>query len=191
MKSDVIEVSSREDRTGLVLELAERTAVYQKLSHKSALHLRLLAEEMMSMMRAIVGDVKGRFWIESEDGQYELHLRAETDVDWLERERLLSASSSGRNEAERGFMGKLRAFFGPAEGLPVLFDLCPDGIYSDMTWSMRSYEEQIRRFRRQKRAGAAEAWDELDKSVAAKVADDIKVSIRSGAVEMVMLKKLV
>ena len=143
MKSDVIEVSSREDRTGLVLELAERTAVYQKLSHKSALHLRLLAEEMMSMMRAIVGDVKGRFWIESEDGQYELHLRAETDVDWLERERLLSASSSGRNEAERGFMGKLRAFFEPAEGLPVLFDLCPDGIYSDMTWSMRSYEEQI------------------------------------------------
>ena len=71
MKSDVIEVSSREDRTGLVLELAERTAVYQKLSHKSALHLRLLTEEMMGMMRSITGETEGQPVREAQGGHRE------------------------------------------------------------------------------------------------------------------------
>ena len=35
-----------------------------------------------------------------------------------------------------------------------------------------------------------EAWDELEKSVVSHVADDIKVSIRSGTVEMIIIKKL-
>ncbi len=38
---------------------------------------------------------------------------------------------------------------------------------------------------------AREAWDELEKSVVAKVADDVKVSILGRVVEMIILKKLV
>jgi len=37
---------------------------------------------------------------------------------------------------------------------------------------------------------AKEAWDELEKSVVTHVADDIRVSIRNGNVEMVILKKM-
>ena len=61
MKSDVISVSSMKDQTDAVMEQAEKVAVYQGLSTKNALHLRLLAEEMMSMMRAITGDVRGQY----------------------------------------------------------------------------------------------------------------------------------
>ena len=35
-----------------------------------------------------------------------------------------------------------------------------------------------------------EAWDELEKSVVSHVADEVKVSIRSGTVEMIIYKKL-
>ena len=42
----------------------------------------------------------------------------------------------------------------------------------------------------QKRKGAAEAWDELEKSVVAHVADDVKVSIHGRTVEMVIIKAL-
>ena len=76
MKSDVINVSSKADQIEKVLSQAERVAVYQQLSPKAALRLRLLAEEMMSLVRAISGEVEGKFWIENEGSEYELHLLA-------------------------------------------------------------------------------------------------------------------
>lgn len=189
MKSDIIKVSSREDRVDPVLDQAERAAAYRGLRGRSALQLRLLAEEMMSMMRSVVGEVVGEFWIESEGDDFELHLRAETNVDAYKREKLLSAATSGKNEAERGFMGKLRAFFAPAEGAPVLCNLCPDGMFTDMTWTMSAYQAQIRQYIEQSREGAQESWDELEKSVVAHVADEVKVSIRDGHVEMTVFKR--
>ena len=63
MKSDVIEVSTRQDNTDLVLETADRVAGYYSLPEKSAMYLRLLTEEMMGMVRAIAGEVTGEFWI--------------------------------------------------------------------------------------------------------------------------------
>lgn len=190
MKSDVIVISGKGDRTEAVLAQAERVADYQKLSPKGALHLRLLAEEMMSMMRAITGDVNGEFWIENKGEQYELHLHVKTLMDYQKREQLLSASASGKNEANRGLMGKIRAFFEPTEGVPMLLGVSPDGMGSEMAWTMRAYQHQVQLYVRQNVAGAAEAWDELEKSVVAHVADDVKVSILGPDVEMTIFKKL-
>lgn len=36
---------------------------------------------------------------------------------------------------------------------------------------------------------AEEAWDELEKSIVAKLADDVQVGIRSGKVELVIRKR--
>ncbi len=190
MKSDVIVISGKEDRTEAVLTQTARVSAYQKLSYKSTLHLRLLAEEMMSMMRAIMGDVNGEFWIENKGKQYELHLHVKTAVDIQKREQLLSASTSGKNEAERGLMGKIRAFFEPVQGVPMYLNASPDGMGSEMVWSMRAYQQQIQQYVEQNRAGAAEAWDELEKSVVAHVADDVKVSIFGRDVEMTIFKEL-
>ena len=190
MKSDVIVISGKEDRTEAVLNQASRVAAYQKLSYKSALHIRLLAEEMMSMMRAIIGDVSGEFWIENKGKNYELHLHVLTSMDVQKREQLLSASTSGKNEAERGLMGKIRAFFEPVQGVPMYLTASPDGMGAEMVWSMRAYQQQIQQYVDQNLAGAAEAWDELEKSVVAHVADDVKVSIRGRDVEMIIFKEL-
>ena len=190
MKSDVIILAGREDRTEAVLAQAERVAEHQKLSPKGALHLRLLAEEMTSMMRAITGDVNGEFWIQNQGEQYELHLHATTAMDVQKREQLISASTSGKNEAHRGLMGKIRAFFEPVEGIPMVLDVSQDGMNPEMVWTMRSYQHQVQLYVRQNLAGAAEAWDELEKSVVAHVADDVKVSIRGRDVEMTIFKKL-
>ena len=189
MKSDVIAVSSARDNTDAVMLQAEKVAAYQGLSSKNALHLRLLAEEMMSMMRAIAGDVDGDFWIENAGDQYELHLRVVTAMDMFKRERLLAASTSGKNEANRGFMGKIRALFEPMEDVPIFFDMSMDGLGADSTWTMHAYQEQIRSYVEENRPGAADAWDELEKSVVAHLADDVKVSINGREVEMVIYKK--
>jgi hypothetical protein len=190
MKSDVIMISGKGDPTEAVLSQAERVAVHQNLSNKNALHLRLLAEEMTSMVRAIAGEVNGEFWIENEGKQFELHLHVKTPMDFYKRERLLSAASTGKNEAERGLMGKIRSFFEPTDGVPVLLDISPDGMGSDMVWTMRAYQHQVQQYVQQNLEGAAEAWDELEKSVVTHVADDVKVCIRGRDVEMTIFKKL-
>ena len=190
MKSDVIVFSGSGDRTEAVLDQAERVATYRKLSGKGALHLRLLAEEMMSMMRAVTGEVYGEFWIENAGEDYELHLHTVTAMDYEKREQLLSASTSGVNEANRGLMGKIRAFFEPLEGVPMYLDLTPSGAGSEMVWSMCAYQQQLRQNVSRNVQGSAEAWDELEKSVIAHVADEVKVSIRGRDVEMIVYKKL-
>ena len=63
MKTDKISVSSQGARMGAALEQADKVAAYKGLSAKNALHLRLLAEEMLGMMRSIAGEADGEFWI--------------------------------------------------------------------------------------------------------------------------------
>ena len=190
MKSDVIRVSSRGDEIDRVLMTAEKVAEYQTLSHKSALHLRLMAEELMNLMRAITGDVLGEFWIENKRNIYELHLKVQTLMDFSQREKLLAASKSGKNEAAKGFTGRLRSFFEPIDGIPVIFGFNAEGVYTDVSWSMHAYQQELQRHLEEKNTGAREAWDELEKSVLSHIADDIRVSIRGREVEMVIFKKM-
>ena len=193
MKTDVIVVSNKGDKLDAALAQVEKVAGYKNLSHKSALHLRLLAEEMLGMMNSVAGNVEGEFWIEDENDVYQLHLQVETDMDSEKRKQLISASTSGQNEANRGIMGKIRAFFEPEDNFPVYFDssLFPeDGMYETTSWSMSLYREQLELYLRQDRKGAQEAWDELEKSVVAHVADDVKVAIRGRTVEMTIVKKM-
>ncbi len=191
MKSDVIEVTSMEDRTDLVLDMTDRVSAYHGLSDTNARHLRLLTEEMMGMMRAITGEVNGEFWIETRKrNQFELHLLVRTKVDPAKRSQLLSASTTGKNEANRGFMGKIRAFFEPLEDVPPLLGMSPDGVPSNLNWSMQTYQQQVQECVRQNKEGARQAWDELEKSLVAHVADEVKVSIRGFDVEMTAYKKM-
>ena len=119
MKTDVIVISSNGDNMEAVLGQVDALATYKALSPKNAMYLRLLAEETMALMRAITGDLEGKFWIEDRDGVFELHLKVVTLIDEEKRAQLLSASTTGKNEATRGFMGKIRAFFQPSAGAPV------------------------------------------------------------------------
>ena len=190
MKSDVILVSNTGDQIAAVLEQTEKAAVYKDLSHKCAVHVRLLAEEMMGMMRAIAGEAEGKFWIESEGDVFELHLQVQKNMDAWQRKQLLSASSSGVNEANRGLMGKIRMFFEPTDLAPVFYDILPGGWDGEMNWTMCAYQEEVLRAVQQSREEAAEAWDELEKSVVSHVADDVKVSIRDHDAEMIVFKKI-
>ncbi len=199
MKTDVILISSKGARMENALNEVDKVADYKGLSAKNRLHLRLLTEEMMGMMRSLTGESEGEFWIEDSDQEYDLHLRVVTPMDSVKREQLLAASSSGKNESARGLMGRLRDFFdrGADEDIAsISTPLMLQGMYDyssqptlDWEWSMLRYEEALSSQVRQNASGAKEAWDELEKSVVAHVADDVKVSIRGREVEMTIIKK--
>jgi len=55
---------------------------------------------------------------------------------------------------------------------------------------MEDYREQLRQYRAQNAEGSQEAWDELEKSVVSRVADDVRVSIMGRTVEMTIVKEM-
>ena len=200
MKTDKITISSRGKRMEAALEQVDKVIAYKGLTGKGALHLRLLTEEMMGLMRSITGAEEGQFWIEDEDQEYQLHLQVRTRLSGEKREQLLGVSSSGKNESAKGLMGKLRDFFdwGSDEDLadfssPLLMTEMfehSSSMVLNMEWSMRQYEAALYTRMEKNDPAAREEWDELEKSVVKNVADDVKVYIRNGVVEMVILKKL-
>ena len=192
MKTDVMVVSNSGARMEEALNQVSKVAAYKGLSPRNTLHLRLLAEEMLGLMRSIAGELDGEFWIEDNDDVYELHLKVRTLIDEEQRRQLIAASTGGKNEAARGLMGRLRSFFDLSGGAPVMHGLFMPGSTlapESMTWSMVDYRGQLEQYAK-KDPAALEAWDELEKSVVKNVADDVRVYIRSGIVELVILKKL-
>ena len=195
MRTESIVVSGEGEPMEAALNMTAAVASGDGLSRKNGLHLRLLTEEMMGMMRSITGQSEGEFWIEREDGEYRLHLRVAARMGRKEREQLLAASSSGVNEATRGIMGKIRAFFefgdgeAPAFSSPFMLGNSAQ-MYGSVAWSMADYREELEQYRAQRREGAEDAWDELEKSVVSRVADDVRVSVRGRDAELIIVKKM-
>ena len=200
MKTDVITVSSRGNRMDAALAQVDKVCAYKGLNGKNSLHLHLLAEEMMGMMRSITGETNGQFWIEDEDDVYSLHLAVNTSMNSGKRDQLLSAATSGKNESAKGLMGRLRDFFDRESDedvaalsssllMPEMYDQFSSPTLA-MEWTMARYESGLASRVEQDDPAAKEAWDELEKSVVAHVADDVKVSIRGRSVEMIIIKKL-
>jgi hypothetical protein len=199
MKSDVIVVNSKGSAIESALNQVDAVAVYKKLSPKGSLQLHLLTEELIGMISSVTGETMGEYWIEEDDGLYQLHLRVLTRMSSHKREKLLSATTSGKNDAARGFFGRLRDLFDrDADSDVVAFTpLMAEGFYDsgsatahDLEWSMSRYRDEVGIHREQKEIAAIDAWDELEKSVVAHVADEVKVFIRGDEVEMVIYKKL-
>ena len=200
MKSDVIHVTNDGAGFDQALAQAEAVARFRDLDHRGALHLRLLTEEMMGMMRAMTGEREADFWIESGDGVVDLHLAVQTPMNAEMRKKLLSASTSGENSAAKGVTGKLRdlfeQFIEPENGnLPSDLVTGMDYAYAGGDfgtlsvaaaglWSMNRYKAAVKEGR-----APVEDWDELEKSVVARLADEIKIGIAGHDVEMVISKK--
>ncbi|MBQ3303722.1 MAG: hypothetical protein IJH03_04185 [Clostridia bacterium] len=200
MISDIIAITSTGENLNAALDLYRKVAAYSDLSPKGALHLRLLAEEMLSMMRSITGEVSGKFWIEAEDGEYKLHLLVNAALTKEKREELLNASTSGKNEATRSFMGRIRDFFFRGMNDEIAsYNTAVLGAgaaskgfmpVTDWEWSLLRYQDTLSALK-EKEPEAADAWDELEKSVVSNVADNVKVSIKGFETEMTIIKKLV
>ena len=201
MISDIIHISKMDDTSNdKALDLSRRVSQYKELSRKGTMHLRLLTEELLGMMRTVTGESNGQFWIEASGDEYRLHLKVDTLIGSKERKELLSAASSGKNEASKTLMGRLAEFFfrDADEGIanfnnPLLASGTGSGAalpVSDWEWSLAVSRNNLTPKVAEKDAVALEAWDELEKSVVTHVADDVKVFIKGGGTEVVLIKKM-
>ena len=202
MKTDVIVISPMGDGMAEALRQTEMAGTYRALTPKESLRLRLLSEEMMGMLRTIVGDIPANYWVEAEDKRFSLHLSTKARMNADMREELLKTATSGKNDAVKGFMSRIRDVFTQL-GEPDSAAISPmeygfsfvdvDSFDASMGvtthgllygWSMREYRNELSLHR----AEEPEKWDELEKSITARLADEVKIFIRGKAVEMVIEK---
>ena len=200
MRSDIYELDRLSSDYRAIPAEAEKVAVYNGLDKKSTLRLRLLAEEMICMLPQLLIYGKGRFWIENKGSSYELHLSVTPyDMNASDRDKILSVSKSGKNAAVKGIIGKICASVEiMLENKAKLAVTDPYGFYAmgaasidpitdEMAWSLMNY---INAFdSEEEKQNRSEAWDELEKSIIANLADDVVVGVLNGKVDIVVKKK--
>ena len=201
--TDKVKITNSGSGMTEALNITEKAADLLNLSTKDALRARLLAEETLSMVRAVTGTFSADFWIELEDRMFSIKLMAKSELDYPKRKELLSVSTTGKNTARLGIMEKVRGIieagiYGVEESFRLqaeygtgmlgygVLGVPDDGLGDAMlAWSMQKYRADIEA----KGDEEADSVDELEKSIIANIADDVKVGISKDSLELEVMKK--
>lgn len=202
MKSEKVSINGAGDGIKYALLITEGIGEECLLEKKQILQLRLLAEELFGMIQNLAGDIKANYWIEYDERQFGIHMKADLELTEDLRKQFLSISSTGENAATKSFMGKIRVMIAETLFLTQPADTNSfSGLSMEITdvaalgaggmsylWSLDKYKDEAKK-QADDNEDASEAWDELEKSIVAKIADEVSVKIVGSSVEIIVNKK--
>lgn len=177
MKTDVISINNYGGDLSGIFSRTEKAAEEAGLNDTEKLELRLLAEETISLLHSVSGQINAGFWIEWEDKDFTLHLSSRQKLGNIQRNQLISSTTSGANEAAKTFLGKLRDIF--EQALCVDNDLTNYYGINGVSFSVDISDEIIE----------SAKWDQYERSILLSVADNVKIGIKGGVVDMSISKK--
>ena len=211
MQTKKIYVNGEEERIAAAMEKTMEFAAHCGLSRKEALRMRLITEELLGLLSGITDkDFMAYFWIDGDPEACEFHLLGKTEMNARVRSELLASSTSGKNAAAVGIMGRIRDMIAAsmlaggddeeqADASPS--DFYDAGVELDSPiegmkiWKLTNYRESFRGNGEEdfledgeEEDGAREYWDELERSIIANIADDVHVGIQKDKVEIVVYK---
>ena len=173
MKTDVIAIDHQGNGFQDAVDAAVKAAEYRRLNEQDANHLNLIANEMISLLTAVRRDMQAQFWVESEGMAFTLHMTTEAALNKDERYHLISMASSRKNEITNRFLGRLVDAFERAIAAEAVHD------YADEPEDLPEYLDYH---------PDDPEWDGYEKSVLKQYSDNIKIFIRGGLAEMIVLK---
>ncbi len=201
MKTEKIHVDNKGAGIEDALAMTEEFAKNCSLTEKQRIHLRLIAEELLGMVKTIGGEYDADMFLDGDERSCRITLAGKMKMSLQKREELLRSSSSGKNAAYRGVMDRvkeemeiywLRLEEGAEDSTGVDYgvdDLIGFDSRSEHKtpgdWKLSEYKGSVERQNDSERIAA---WDELEKSIVANLADDISVGIRGERVEVVITK---
>ena len=211
--SSQIFLASNEDALEKAYIKVDKCAEELKLKNKDTLRVKLLLEETIGMFEEMTDAFTALLWVEKYKNQCAIKLIGNTKIDAETKVDLLSVSSTGNNSLARGFMGKIKDIIETSilnyesvmklnqqyNGIPVNY--AGLGVYSDiglatnpvafsgMMWSMNDYKQSLEEGKASNE-GMLAAWDELEKSIVANIADDVIVGVDKDKVQITMIYKL-
>lgn len=211
--SGQIYLSSNEESLERAYNLVDKCVTDIGLKNKDSLRVKLLLEETIGMFEEMTDGFTALLWVEKYKGQCAIKLIGNANIDADTKFDLLSVSSKGTNDLAHGFMGKIKDIIQTGvlnyeavmklqqqyNGMPVHY--AGLGVYSDtgvatnpaafsgMMWSMEDYRASLEKGKAED-AGMLAAWDELEKSIVANIADDVIVGVDKNKVQIKMIYKL-
>ena len=205
MVSDKFTVNNDAQRMAAARYVTESFAEQAGLDGRNALRLELLVEETLGMVKTMLDSFYGQIWFTADGRDVEIHFEATADMNADKKEELLSVSSTGKNVAAKGFMAKLGEMISGAlhsagrsidaygqETMKYGVVHAPElmAAYPDMMtiWTLQTYRVDLDQARTDGDF-AEEAWDELEKSIVAKLADDVAVGVRGDRIDLVIRKR--
>lgn len=195
MKTDIIKLSSDISSWEDALDETEKCGRYNNLGDTQVLKLRLLGEELMNLMKSIVGEFDGSYWIETKNNKFEVHVTADTQVSFLQRESLLYASKTSEEEQKKkGFFKTIiNVWKDYVETQSVILndpimqqriEIMGLGIDSGelalKSWSLNRYVETLPDDQKEK--------DDLEQFIVKSLADDILVSAKKDRASLVAVR---
>ena len=197
MKSNVCKIENGTKDLAAILRESEKVAVYNELTHKQTLQLRLICEEIDGMLPNMIDKFNGNLWIEFENGICKVNISLRFDEFTADKkDALLGIAKNKKNAAASGIVGKIRSVvenvFLDADAIRG-FDMstesfyCNSEYYGNMNyscyWSLEQYRSIVIKDKK------TDAWDELEKSVIASVADDVIVGVKGKQADIIIVKK--
>ena len=195
MKSNVCKIENGTRDLAVILKESERVAEYNCLTDMQALQLRLLCEEVDGMLPNIIDDFKGSLWIEYDNGICKVNVSIKIPELTAGRKRdLVEISSNKKNASATGIVGKIRCAVedfllneeeyvsSTSAGLFHHSTGFSDGVDYSYIWSLEQYKNTVNE------ETETVAWDELEKSVIASVADDVIVGVMGNRADIIIVK---
>ncbi len=170
-RSATVHMDPGEVQLEQAVDVAKAFADMQNMTRQASMQLELLMEESVGFVQRVAGQTQRDFWVEGTGLAYRIHICFAARVGSEEYKKLLQVSSSGRNEA---------ASFSSRIWEAVLSGVKnPSGSKkkgakpSDYQWQLSDI-------------GISE--EEIGKSILGAVASDIRVSVTSEKVEIIVAK---
>lgn len=200
IRTEELYIDNTEEKAAAALLVADDFIKSLIPDKKQAMHMRLLAEETLGMVRAMTVNFEAYFWLEKDADEYRVKLNVRTDMSKEKKAELLSLSTSGENTAVKGFMGKIREMienslldFDSAINLQQKYGGNSGYSYVGMgtleedasvpiLWSLNDYKESISNEETNK-------WDELEKSIVASLAKEVTVGIKNNIVDLTIIAR--
>lgn len=197
MRSNVCKIENGTKDLAAILKESEKVAVYNELTHKQSLQLRLLCEEVDGMLPNIVDDFNGELWIEFEEGVCKVNVSLRFKEFSAEKKKeLVAVAKNQKNASAVGIVGKIRSAienvlldgeaysnFEAVSGSYYLSTQYSERLDYTSLWTLDQYRNQVKSEKQK------DAWDELEKSVLASVADDVIIGVKGKNADIIIVKK--
>ena len=189
MQTNIVKITRNNANLSKILDEAQKTAVYAELDAKQTFKVTLIAEELVGMLNELSENFEGTFYIEANNRSFKFvtQISLNENMDKQTKRKFIDISSEKKNASAKGIMGKIRDvvenMLYPENALYssnfVAYQL-ETAVLLDDTWTLNRYKDSQRE--------NEEAWDELEKSIIANLADDVIVSVKGTNVEIVIMK---
>ena len=189
MQSNIIKITGESESIEKILCETQKTAKYAELNAKQSMRTRLIAEELIGLLKELSANFDGDFWIEQENLSFTFFTQLELNenMDKQTKKKFIDISSDKKNASAVGIMGKIQDVVenllypeNAVYSTDFIAHQLETAVLMDDSWTLSRYKDSQKE--------NTDQWDELEKSIIANLADDVTVSVKGNKVEIAIIK---